>query len=342
MLANIAAAMSGLGSSKGEESDRPLAHLQSAVRKVKMINAFDVFSRHDTNGTGELGRREIRQALKELGIDPDSRLARQQLKVFDADNSGTLDLDEFKNYVKSVQEAEQAFQEIDGDRMLSLFETLPCMATVSVGDRIALLRSASRQFFSVNQLCLCPSNLREQLGTFAFSPEHIYIIVSGEARLMQPMGKGSNKVALRAAGANPSERTVRAALGDPLVPVATLGPSAYLPEQLLGEARWCLQPTYGSLELLLVPKKEWAYTLGAEASRELREQVAKQSSFLVAKADRAREVLEAMSTAFPDSPVFRFTAKDGLQKRRPPQRLRPVAPLGAPTAQTYPQRSSYR
>ena len=157
------------------------ATFKSAVRKVKMISAFDVFARHDADGSGELGKLEMRQALKDLGIDPDSRLARQQLKYYDADNSGTLDLEEFKNYVKSVQEAEQAFQEIDGERILSLFDTLPCMAAVSNGDRIALLRNASRQFFHVDQHCLIyPPN--PSLGsTFSFSTDHIYIIMSGGA-----------------------------------------------------------------------------------------------------------------------------------------------------------------
>ena len=33
-----------------------------------------------------------------------------------------------------------------------------------------------------------------------------------------------------------------------------------------------MRPAYGSLELLLVPKKDWTYTLGAEAGKSLREQ----------------------------------------------------------------------
>jgi len=103
----------------------------------------------------------------------------------------------------------------------------------------------------------------------------------------------------------------------------------------MGESRWCLRPSYGRLELLLVPKKDWAYTLGLEVGRQLREQVERQAVFLVDKANRASQVLEAMSNDFPaiTSSVSRFTAKGGLQRRRVPMRLSPVEPLRAKPAQ---------
>ena len=66
----------------------------------------DVFRRLDKDGGGELDRRETRRALKELGIDPDSKLVQRQVKKFDSDGSGSLDLEEFEAFVDSILRAE--------------------------------------------------------------------------------------------------------------------------------------------------------------------------------------------------------------------------------------------
>ena len=76
--------------------------VKMAQNRMKGATAKEVFQRIDKDGGGELDRRETRRALKELGIDPDSKLVQRQIKKFDEDGSGTLDLEEFEAFVSSI------------------------------------------------------------------------------------------------------------------------------------------------------------------------------------------------------------------------------------------------
>eukprot|EP00964_Phaeocystis_antarctica_P165079 scaffold144409_cov78-Phaeocystis_antarctica.AAC.1 len=45
-------------------------------------------------------------AFDHPGIDPDSKLVQRQIKKFDEDGSGTLDLEEFEAFVSSILSAD--------------------------------------------------------------------------------------------------------------------------------------------------------------------------------------------------------------------------------------------
>ena len=140
----------------------------------------DVFRRLDKDGGGELDRRETRRALKELGIDPDSKLVQRQVKKFDSDGSGSLDLEEFEAFVDSILRAED---DPDSAAILEAFHNLPFMTGVSTGDRMGLVRSAEVHSFTSNQLVMAYPPA-PGLGHLSFSADDVYLVLSGSARLL--------------------------------------------------------------------------------------------------------------------------------------------------------------
>ena len=110
-----------------------------AQNRMKGATATEVFERIDRDGGGELDRRETRRALKELGIDPDSKLVQRQIKKFDEDGSGTLDLEEFEAFVSSILSADD---DPAAASILAAFDNMQHMTGVSIGDRMGLVRSA--------------------------------------------------------------------------------------------------------------------------------------------------------------------------------------------------------
>lgn len=278
--------------------------------REKRVSAAEVFKKFDSDGSGELERREVRLALKDLGIDPNSKLVQRQIKKFDADGSGSLDIDEFETFVNSVLAAEA--DEAESSSILNAFDNLPYMTAVPHGDRMALVRSAELHHFGPSSLVMAyPPD--PMLGHLSFSNDHVVLIVSGAASLLLAGGRQSTspqpRPPRRFVCSVPGERAVRAALGGPLMPVATLAPLTCIMDNLLpglkgsglesdaaaaggegvsDEARWCLQPLHGHLECAFFPKREWEAALGSKAIVSLREEASLHASFFTRCAERAR------------------------------------------------------
>lgn len=121
----------------------------------------DVFRRLDKDGGGELDRRETRRALKELGIDPDSKLVQRQVKKFDSDGSGSLDLEEFEAFVDSILRAED---DPDSAAILEAFHNLPFMTGVSTGDRMGCVALTYTRSSTCTCSTVCCSVRRLQAG----------------------------------------------------------------------------------------------------------------------------------------------------------------------------------
>ena len=60
------------------------------------------FERFDQNRSGRLDYRELREALRTLGIDATTADAARTLSAYDADGSGLMELDEFRRLVKQL------------------------------------------------------------------------------------------------------------------------------------------------------------------------------------------------------------------------------------------------
>jgi Ca2+-binding EF-hand superfamily protein len=68
----------------------------------------DVFEKHDRDGSGELSTRELRSALRTLGVQLTGEQARRTLAHYDADESGALSIAEFAGLVRSLAAAAEA------------------------------------------------------------------------------------------------------------------------------------------------------------------------------------------------------------------------------------------
>ena len=312
--------------------------------REKRVSAAEVFKKFDSDGSGELERREVRLALKDMGIDPNSKLVQRQIKRYDADGSGSLDIDEFEAFVNSVLAAEA--DEAESASILNAFDNLPYMTAVPHGDRMALVRSAELHHFGPSSLVLAypPDPL---LGHLSFSNDHVALIVSGAASLLLAGGRQPTsphaRPRRRLVCAVPGERAVRAALGGPLMPVATLAPLTCIMDNLLPglesdaaaaggegageEARWCLQPLHGHLECAFFPKREWEAALGSKAIVGLREEAALHAGFFTRCAERTRAPLRPHCSAPPvteRAPRVRHgrCARPACARRVPSDRLR--------------------
>jgi len=185
-------------------------------------------------------------------------------------------------------------------KIFAVFDTLPYMEPVPRDDRVPLARLCSLRYIPSGQLFLAyPPKLC--MGSAAFSNEHVYLIVSGEARLLgstEPdaaCSADSSHAVVAPDGALPSNRTIRAALGTGLVPVATLGPPTCVLGNVLqphAGARWCIEPTYTHMEVLIAPRKEWEQTVGKDAVAAMRELAAKQSDFFVRREAMVRKLVK--------------------------------------------------
>jgi centrin-1 len=63
---------------------------EDEVQEIR--EAFDLF---DSDKSGEIDTEELKQALKNLGIDAKNQTLQNMMKDLDADNSGKIDFDEF-------------------------------------------------------------------------------------------------------------------------------------------------------------------------------------------------------------------------------------------------------
>jgi Ca2+-binding EF-hand superfamily protein len=73
-----------------------------------------VFTTHDRDGSGGLSKRELRSALRSLGLQLTGEEARRTLACHDADASGSLSIAEFATLVRSLAAASEAEESENG------------------------------------------------------------------------------------------------------------------------------------------------------------------------------------------------------------------------------------
>ncbi|KAL1499877.1 hypothetical protein AB1Y20_012560 [Prymnesium parvum] len=149
--------------------------------------------------------------------------------------------------------------------VLDFLKNLPVMRGVSIGTINALSQLITHKTFPRGQLCLAhPPDA--SLGAASFSDDLVYLIFSGEARLMAAPNLArrdsiapADGLPLASVDSLPQQSAaVLRSLGGKLACVATLGPGEVVADNLMGMAgaRWCLKPE-SELRLLLLPRKEW-------------------------------------------------------------------------------------
>ena len=80
----------------------PSSSLASGGRRWSDGDVRAAFVRFDANRSGKLDHRELRAALRELGIDADEREAANVLQRYDANANGRMDLGEFTSLVRQL------------------------------------------------------------------------------------------------------------------------------------------------------------------------------------------------------------------------------------------------
>lgn len=174
-------------------------------------------------------------------------------------------------------------------RLIDFLTTLPMFEGVSVAALNALSNSVARRAFLHNQPCLAyPPN--PELGAASYSQEYVYIIYSGECRLVAGAADGapppiidSGSPAYGALVNNPppDASKVLRYLGNTRVPVVTLGSGECIfdPLMTVPGTRWCLKPST-PIEFLVIPRKEWQETVRNSAMQELRKLASERTTFI--------------------------------------------------------------
>ena len=159
--------------------------------------------------------------------------------------------------------------------VFQFLKAAPSLTGLSVFELHALAKLAKPQTVGQGQTCLDSNPDSGLPGTYApalqaYSPGTVYLIRSGEARLMCSIdlaqGESSAKKGQGADNASPVDSTRRAALH----PLVTLGPRELISADLLSgkqdsEAglRWCLQAAaWSPLDFLTFPRQQWELSIG--------------------------------------------------------------------------------
>ena len=202
-------------------------------------------------------------------------------------------------------------------QMLHFLSELPCMEGQTAAELHNLSKLLTRRILPKGQLCLAHPP-QAQLGPAAFSADSVYLIYRGEARLLcaplevdKPTGTTAalepSQVGSLGNTTFPANRLIEASLAGELHPVATLGPTECVTQNLFApnqKARWCLQPVT-SLELLVLTRKDWNETIKPAAAAALKQQAARKAKFFakqLASAQAASQLRRSLVLAPPTSP----------------------------------------
>ena len=106
---------------------------EEEVNEIK--EAFDLF---DTDKSGEIDSEELKQALKNLGIDAKNQTLQNMLNDLDANNSGSIDFEEFINMMTAKMSDRDTKEDLE--KVFRLFlgdEDTPAKITVKHLKRVA-------------------------------------------------------------------------------------------------------------------------------------------------------------------------------------------------------------
>ena len=189
------------------------------------------------------------------------------------------------------------------------------------------------------------------LGALPYERDQVYIIRTGEARLLTSLaepaatarnrdGHGDDAQGAAALGAavavgtgargSSQARALELALGR-TAPLATLGPSEVISADLLSgdtlaepEAPWCLQPRGVQLELLVFPRREWDAAIRNSAKTTLRDLAAQRAYFFQTRLhDARREQASRLHVSSRNLLHHALGGKDGATKCAPGGRVGP-------------------
>ena len=247
-------------------SDPRLKKRRPSVDSLQQMKPFEILKAGQAIGQDEL--------LQETPIYGMSVVTNDQVELMEIARK------DFDRILKSDRTSEFG-------RTVEFLSALSIMDGISVAAIHGLSHNVSRKTYMRDQLCFAhPPD--PTLGPASYSYDYVYLIFSGEARLMCGIEKrppplidapGSTFGPLLDA-APPMAAMVERHIGSSVVPVATLGPGECVFDNLLSNpaARWCLKPVT-HMEVLIIPKREWADTIRINAVAELRELNKKKASF---------------------------------------------------------------
>jgi len=225
-----------------------------AGRRSVSVDAFQGMKATDTLHSGQaIGEDEL---LQEDPVYTVTAITSEPVELMEIDRK------DFDRILKADRTSEKG-------RLIEFLQSLSVFDGISVAAVHAISNSLTRKSFMRNQLCLShPPD--PTLGSASFSNDFIYLIFSGEARLIcgaDPKDKraaptidaGHAPFGPHVDTAHPGNSKVERHLDLASVPVATLGPGECISENMLPHmtSRWCLKPIT-ALELLIVPRKDWS------------------------------------------------------------------------------------
>lgn len=201
-----------------------------------------------------------------------------------------IDRSDFDRILKADKTTERG-------QLIEFLNGLPMLEGTAVASIHALMNSVTKKAFVRDQLCLAhPPD--QSLGSASFSSDCIYLVYSGEARLLCNVDPKDARPppAIDPAGPAygpavnappPHNSRVERHVGSAVAPVAILGPGECITESLLPGAgsRWCLRPIT-QLEILVIPKKDWQDTLRLTTIADLRGIAADKAAFFKLHTER--------------------------------------------------------
>ena len=124
-----------------EELKRLAAVAELAERAQRVApDIRAAFERYDKDRSGRLDHREVRAALKDIGIDFTSEQAARVVKQYDADGSGQMEIDEFAQLVQKLRQMGYNLKEAELEQLRKDNEQLRRALKVAPDIRAAFAR----------------------------------------------------------------------------------------------------------------------------------------------------------------------------------------------------------
>lgn len=249
-----------------------------SVKQDLTADVFEGVKPNDVKRAGQaIGEDELLEEDAKFGF---TAVTSEPVELMEIERS------DFDRILKSDKTSERG-------QLIEFLNNLPMLEGTAIASMHALANAAVKRSFVPDQLCLAyPPD--QSLGSASFSSDYIYLVFSGEARILGVIDsdgrRGSKEVpVIDPQGAAygpatdlppPHNSRIERHVGSMLKPLAIIGPGECITERMLpgADARWCLR-SITQLDLLSIPKRNWQETLRLDAIADLRSIAADKAAF---------------------------------------------------------------
>ena len=119
---------------KKEEGFNPKKYEKNGLTEDEVLEIKEAFDLFDTDKSGEIDTEELKQALKNLGIDAKNQTLSNMMADLDTDKSGKIDFEEFINMMTAKMSDRDTRDDLQKVYRLFLGDEADAKTGITLGD----------------------------------------------------------------------------------------------------------------------------------------------------------------------------------------------------------------